>query len=236
MDNSGELPTSPTAKKKLMRLFTNKDSLIPIIIVVSVSAVTYYTNLFKGIFHGIALVMIIIPFLLISYLLEYFFKPSKLLKYINVVLLITPAFLFFMLHRQMWSPPPDSVFINIFDTDKPKTITDLKAYAEYPGMDVILRLKFKVNKVDFDNIIKRIKLNKFDKSKIIDFSDDYLISDQLDVFYLIDCKKLSWWDIKHLKSLPQYEWISEYKNPRTLWIEHLDSDVYIIYVSGVGWG
>jgi len=218
-----------------MKLFNNKYFLILIILVVSVRTGIYYAHPWMGIPWGIFIgLTIAIPFLLIIYLLEYFLKPKKLPKYIRVVLLIPSLFLLFMLHKKQWFPPSDMVFNHVFDMDKPKSIMDLKAYAEYPGRDVILRLKFKVNKVDFDNIIKKFKLKKFDKSEI-NYPGASLFS-KLDVFYLSYCKKLSWWDIKHLKPLPQYEWLTEHDSPRTLWIEHLDSDVSIIYVSGVGWG
>lgn len=217
-----------------MKLFNNKYFLILIIIVVSVRTGIYYTNPVTGIINGINIGLgIIIPFLLITYLLEYFFKPNKLPKYINVVLLIPALFLLFMQHKQVWFPPPEQVFNRVFNIEKPKSITDLKAYTDYPGKDVIFRLKFKINKVDLDNIIKKFKIKKAGKLTKKGHPDVPLT---LGVSYLDLCKKLSWWDIKHLKPLPQYEWLTEYDNPRTLWMEHLDSNVYIIHVTGIGWG
>lgn len=188
-------------------------------IAASIGAAIYFSNIPKGVIHGIFFGL---PFAflfgLLTAMIERIVKP-RLIGRVAYILIIAIAVISPMAFQWHWlSPSPTKIYEMVLYSRLPSAVNDLKGNCEHPGKDAIYRLRFNTDSAHFQDI----------------FSEFHPKSQFLGLLNLDNKDSLTWWDNKRLGGLPVYKWIDD-RWDRTLWYESQESaEQYTIYLSAIG--
>lgn len=198
----------------------------------SIVAGIYYTNPVRGFVFGIIYgILISIIFTIVTIFSKFLIGSRGLTGWVFPVIIVS-LLAVFMSHKLTWDLSPPEVFKKIFSRKPPGSVKNLRSYCDYPGRNSILRLSFSINKTEPSLIFKNFKVRKQKFDVVVKSGGpNYLASQKLGLLYLRLCDDLSWWDMEHLVTLPQYIWTDE-NYSRSLWVDDKKSS-YEIYLSAI---
>jgi hypothetical protein len=119
-----------------------------------------------------------------------------------------------------FNPSPKKLITKYITETMPPSITDIKGVIEYPAIDHIIRIAFKINKKDF----KKYLLNGKYRSSNDDFP-----------YTLPTIEEYKWWNVKELKGHQQFKRVYS-DGIQYLWYDAVNNYVYFLRVRSQGTG
>ena len=105
------------------------------------------------------------------------------------------------------------MFERFISKEIPETVADIRGTLEYPSIDHIARIAFRISKEEYDTLI-----TKYDCEQINRPSPK--------TWPLI--RQHSWWDPDEIEKLPEYEHMTK-KGVRCFWYDESNSVCYFIH-------
>ena len=203
--------------------------------IASITAAIHYSNPFKGFMHGIFLGL---PFTLMFVFLiaavERLVKSKSIMKVAYICVGVIAIISLIAFHKNYLIPSSTELFTRVFNSALPASVTDMELSVDYPGKDMIFRMKFTIDEAHFEPLLTAFAEDKPWRPLThgVLNSRDSLLS-YLQVVWLEPCENLPWWNLDNLVYLPQYRWDDEHFW-RRMWLEQQGHEgKYIVYLAGV---